>query len=625
MRNSFIPGLRFVLFVAAVLCVYATSFSQDKYSRFKLQLSRDRIPDIVNLGVMVDGNVVFEGDSAVLEISEREIALLKKNGYDGRILISDMSNYYEQRAKNEKKGVNTVPAPGLEKAAADTSYTGYVKPAGYSYGSMGGFHTLDEIYAALDTLTKKYPAFVSARKQIGTLKSVENRPVYYVKLASNVSVEDSTKPQAMFNALHHAREPAGMESQLFFMMYLLENYASNDSIRFLVDNTRMYFVPCVNVDGYAYNQTTNPSGGGMWRKNRKNNGDGTYGVDLNRNYGYHWSQAVTNTSADDYNGPSAFSEQETRVMREFDTTHHFETSISIHCYGDYLIYPWGYTATGCPDSGYFHSTATMLTKQNAYKIGDALQTVGYTAVGGSMDWCYGDTTLKNRIIEFSPEAGSSTDGFWPVQSRIVPNCQMNMYMLLMTARLSHGAFLSDLSPATVTGKSCELRFSLKRVSLDPRIFRVRIKPLDKWIISVADTAVLSGLDTFQARQDSLSYTLDPSIATGQVFSFGLEFTDGKYVISRTIKKTYTGTTGIAGREFTGNYGAAAVSVLHRRLRIFVGNGSRVTLVNCKGSVVLARNFVKATTAGGTEYDLAGLSGGVYIVRIAGICRTIIIE
>ena len=32
-------------------------------------------------------------------------------------------------------------------------------------------------------------------------------------------------------------------------------------------------------DGYIYNETTNPNGGGMWRKNRRDNGDGTFGID----------------------------------------------------------------------------------------------------------------------------------------------------------------------------------------------------------------------------------------------------------------------------------------------------------------------------------------------------------
>jgi carboxypeptidase T len=58
-------------------------------------------------------------------------------------------------------------------------------------------------------------------------------------------------------------------------------------VKNLVDNYELYFVPAVNPDGYKYNEQISPNGGGMWRKNRRNNG-GSFGVDINRNFGYMW-------------------------------------------------------------------------------------------------------------------------------------------------------------------------------------------------------------------------------------------------------------------------------------------------------------------------------------------------
>ncbi|MBK9472403.1 MAG: hypothetical protein IPO18_08965 [bacterium] len=40
------------------------------------------------------------------------------------------------------------------------------------------------------------------------------------------------------------------------------------SIKWLVDNRELYLIPVVNPDGFVYNETTDPNGGGMWRKNR---------------------------------------------------------------------------------------------------------------------------------------------------------------------------------------------------------------------------------------------------------------------------------------------------------------------------------------------------------------------
>lgn len=75
---------------------------------------------------------------------------------------------------------------------------------------------------------------------------------------------------------------------IYFMWYLLEEYANNEEIRELIDNTELYFIPCVNPDGYAFNASNKPEGGGMWRKNRWLHPSGFIGVDLNRNYGLAW-------------------------------------------------------------------------------------------------------------------------------------------------------------------------------------------------------------------------------------------------------------------------------------------------------------------------------------------------
>ena len=36
-------------------------------------------------------------------------------------------------------------------------------------------------------------------------------------------------------------------------------------------HTEFYMVPCVNPDGYIYNYLNAPDGGGMWRKNLRDN------------------------------------------------------------------------------------------------------------------------------------------------------------------------------------------------------------------------------------------------------------------------------------------------------------------------------------------------------------------
>ena len=38
-----------------------------------------------------------------------------------------------------------------------------------------------------------------------------------------------------------------MQQLIYFMWYLLENYDSNESIKQIIDNSELYFVPCVNL------------------------------------------------------------------------------------------------------------------------------------------------------------------------------------------------------------------------------------------------------------------------------------------------------------------------------------------------------------------------------------------
>ena len=138
------------------------------------------------------------------------------------------------------------------------------------------------------------------------------------------------------------------------MWYLLENYETDEEIQRIVDHTELYFVPVINPDGYAYNESTNPNGGGMWRKNRRNNGNGSYGVDLNRNYGYFWGLNDEGSSPyprkNTYRGPEAFSEPAIQNMRDFCNEHEFRIALNYHSYSNLLFSPWGYTSTPPPDN-----------------------------------------------------------------------------------------------------------------------------------------------------------------------------------------------------------------------------------------------------------------------------------
>lgn len=328
----------------------------------------------------------------VLLLADRaEQARLQREGYALRVLQEDLARFY------------------AERAAADAAS----RTVG---GSMGGFKTLAEINAELDRLSSSYPAIVSPKFSIGT--TIQGRPIYAIRVSDNPTLDEAAEPVAWFDAIHHAREPMSGEALLLFADELCSGYGLDPVATRLVNTRNNLFIPCVNPDGYEYNRQTDPGGGGLWRKNRRSNGGGSYGVDLNRNYGWEWGGQWNGSSGnpdnDTYRGASAFSEPETRACRDLLALHPPGMSISAHTYANLWIYSWGY-ANGAytPDNAAFRYYGQRMTAGNGWPYGTAWEIL-YEANGVSCDWHYG----QHGTIAFSPEIGGDGDGFWPAPSRI---------------------------------------------------------------------------------------------------------------------------------------------------------------------------------------------------------------
>jgi hypothetical protein len=313
---------------------------------------------------------------------------------------------------------------------------------------MGGYKTYAEIVTELDNIHTAHPTITTAKFSIGN--SLEGRAMWVIKISDNPDV-DEDEPEVFYNSLIHCREPEGMEALFYFVHYLTDNYGTNADVTNLVNSREIYFLPCVNPDGYEYNRSTNPSGGGQWRKNRRNNGDGSYGVDLNRNFGVDWgidNSGSSNVPSDEtYRGPSAFSEPETQNIRAFVNSRHFAVEEDCHTYGDYLLIPWSTSYSGNDGTGLTPDNTTlkmMIDSMNYfihsvngvwYSAGPAWRIL-YSVNGGSFDWEYGAQTEHLKVFAMSTEIGNSSDGFWPSTSRITPLAQENLPAFLFLARIA---------------------------------------------------------------------------------------------------------------------------------------------------------------------------------------------
>jgi hypothetical protein len=506
-----------------------------KYSRVRIYTGIEGVRNLVSQGVPADEGEFRPGAWVTCEISEAELAIVAREGYSYEVLIDDVGKYYAARAAQEMANLDLI----MQKDY--TLSREWEVPAGFALGSVGGFCSMDEMMEHLNTMVATYPDLVSPIYQMDSL-TAEGRPIYWLRLSDNPTVNE-TEPEVLYTGMHHAREPIGMQQMLFYMYYLLENYDSDPDIQYLVNNTEMYFVPVVNPDGYARNIYTNPNGGGSWRKNRRNNGNGTYGVDPNRNYGFAWGYDNSGSSPDPgdetYRGPSAFSEPENDNLRDFCEAHEFRLALNYHSYAGLLLYAWGYIPDPSPDDELMHDYGAIMTQENAYTYGPGNTTI-YATNGGSDDWMYGEQTTKGKIFAFTPEMGNGDDGFWPTPSRIIPLCQLSMWQNIMLARLAGPyAEIKDLSSAIVEEMSGYFGFNIKRLGLDETgVYTVSIQPLNDAITSVGAPIVYDALGLMESIDDSLSYTLKEDIKSGDQILYLLSVDNGYYVTSDTVSKIF---------------------------------------------------------------------------------------
>ncbi|MBW7933371.1 MAG: hypothetical protein H3C62_07105 [Gemmatimonadaceae bacterium] len=189
------------------------------------------------------------------------------------------------------------------------------------------------IRAWVDSLAAANP-----RVSVDTVgRSYEGRPILAVKIGPRG--DSPSRPNVLFVATHHAREWAATEMAL----RLIRRLATASDVRTdsLVNTRDIWIVPVVNPDGYEYTFTTDR----LWRKNRRPQGGGAIGVDLNRNHSLNWGLDNTgsspNATSEIYRGPSPASEPEVAALQQWHVLHPPVISISYHTYAGLLLFPPG--------------------------------------------------------------------------------------------------------------------------------------------------------------------------------------------------------------------------------------------------------------------------------------------
>jgi carboxypeptidase T len=275
------------------------------------------------------------------------------------------------------------------------------------------FHDFAEMTAALTDLGSRH---ADLAKVVSIGKSLEGRDIWAIHINSNpeaLASGRSNKPGVIFMGNHHAREHLSAEIPLMLAQHLLANKAES-SVRSMLDTRDIWIIPMVNPDGVEWDIASTRYR--MWRKNRRNNGDGTYGVDLNRNYGFKWGTGGSSKdpSSDVYMGKTPFSEPETQVIRDFVSSQsNAKVLLSFHTFSELVLYPWGHTyddIVKSDDKQVFEKMAKTMAGWNGYTPQQASDL--YIASGDTTDWAYGELGIFAFTFELSPKS-MWDGGFYP--------------------------------------------------------------------------------------------------------------------------------------------------------------------------------------------------------------------
>ena len=300
------------------------------------------------------------------------------------------------------------------------------------------YHNYSSVTKLLRELEENYSDIV----KLGSIgKTWEGRDIWLVKISDNVE-EDEKEPEILLLGAHHGNEKLSFEVLIYFIQYVVEVYhsknldndkdgklnedpidgvdndgdflvdedPSEDRVREIVNSTEIYIIPIVNPDGVeAYTRKNREPNYGPFGLREKIT---SYGVDLNRNYGYRWLRwflkpwyyAIFVSQLRDkdghYRGEKPFSENETKAIKNFMKKRDIRIALSYHGYMGAVLYPWWYTMRPPIDEMLFRKVGREICKINGYKLYTSFSYLGYRGgIGTAEDWLYGRDGVLAFCIE----------------------------------------------------------------------------------------------------------------------------------------------------------------------------------------------------------------------------------
>jgi len=281
------------------------------------------------------------------------------------------------------------------------------------------YNSYEEIIAFIEDLEVNYPHLV----RLSTIgESYQGRDLVVVSVTS--SAGGPNKPGLFFDGGIHAREWISPATALYVLNTLVTTYASDPSIKAIVDGLNIWVLPVFNPDGYTFSRTNDR----LWRKSRSpNSGSTCIGTDLNRNWPYQWGGGGASASpcSETFRGSGANSEPEVAYISSFIVApiNNIRGYINFHSYSQVWLGPWGFTTQTPPDVTVQNEISRRVTAAitnvygTAYQYGPSSTTL-YITSGSSVDFTYWRGIKWSFTIELRD---TGTYGFLLPPSQIKPS------------------------------------------------------------------------------------------------------------------------------------------------------------------------------------------------------------
>jgi hypothetical protein len=259
------------------------------------------------------------------------------------------------------------------------------------------YHSPDELEKFLENTYNAFPG-ITYLEPVGT--SGEGRTIHALVI-SDKPLEQEPEPKIRITGAIHGDENVTTEMIVRMIEYFTGNYSSSTSIKNLVDNRYIVFIPMLNPDGVVAGSRYN-----------------TNAVDLNRNFSSQWHSGFDH-------GTAPFSEPESSAMRDYSSAIGFHFSITFHT-GEVIVnMPFDYASLSIDGIGpaeyslvshiglIYTTSGSFLESEgildNQYVTDGTINGGDWYVINGSLqDWSYIEKGCIDYTIEVSDDKKPGT-------------------------------------------------------------------------------------------------------------------------------------------------------------------------------------------------------------------------